>query len=472
MASRILAQNVARIHASGLARQNARAIPTLARTLATAADSKTRTTTLSNGLTIATETIPGSQTATVGVWIDAGSRDENLSNTGAAHFVEHLAFKGTHSRSGADFEKLVGKMGGKLDAYTTREQTAYFAHTLKSSVSSAVEIVADVVQNSTLSEEAIEAERQVLFREQEKADSNPRDVVFDHLHATAFQGNDLGRPVLALKENILQLNRDDLSRFVADNYTANRMVLVGAGAVDHEELVRLAEKNFNALKEAPRATHPTKPSFYGSEIRIRDDLNPAAHIALAVEGAPAYSPDYYTMLVMQAIMGSWDRTLGSAAHLSSRFSHIVNTNKLANSFDSFNLSYKDTGLWGIYLNTESKSTIDDLVYFMQLEWARLSTTISEGEVERAKQQVKASLYMGLDSPAAVAETIGSQVISVGKRIEASEIASVIDQITSKDVRRVANYYLWDKEVAVVGLGSIEGLPDYNRVRGVMSLNRF
>ncbi|KAK9762930.1 Mitochondrial-processing peptidase subunit beta [Basidiobolus ranarum] len=472
MASRILFQNAARLNTSGLARQNARAIPVLARTLATTSESKTRTTTLSNGLTIATETIHGSQTATVGVWIDAGSRDELSSNTGAAHFVEHLAFKGTHSHSGSEFEKLVGNMGGKLDAYTTREQTAYFANTLKTSVPAAVEIVADIVQNSTLSEEAIESQRQALIKEQELADSNPRNVVFDHLHATAFQGSDLSRPILALKDNILSLKREDLSRFIADNYTANRMVLVGAGAVDHEELVRLAERHFNSLKEAPRANHPTKPSFYGSEIRIRDDTNPAAYVALAVEGAPVYSPDYYTMLVMQAIIGSWDRTLGSAAHLSSRLSHTVDVNKLANSFESFNLSYKDTGLWGMYLNTESKSTIDDLVYFMQLEWARLSTTISEGEVDRAKQQVKAALYMNSDSSASVAESIGSQVISVGKRLESSEIAHAFEQITSKDVRRVANQYLWDKEVAVVGLGSVEGLPDYSRVRGVMSLNRF
>ncbi|KAG9286824.1 hypothetical protein G9A89_012374 [Geosiphon pyriformis] len=433
----------------------------------------TRSSLTSSGLTVATETNPYAQTATVGIWIDAGSRAENASNNGAAHFLEHMAFKGTKSRSQHQLELFIENIGAHLNAYTSREQTVYYARTFKNDAHTAVEILSDILQNSTLDEAAVEREREVIIREQEEVDKLLEEVVFDHLHATAFQGHSLGRTILGPKENILSLKRQDLVDYVAKNYTADRMVLVGTGGVDHDELVELAEKHFSSL---PPSENPyghdiargEKPPFTGSEVRVRNDDLPQAHIAIAVEGVGWNSPDYYPMLVAQSIIGTWDRSLGSAPHLSSRLSHIIHKNQLANSFQAFNTSYSDTGLFGIYLISENKEQLDDLLHFTCKEFWRLHTSVTEAEVERAKQQLKASLLLGLDGTTAVAEDIGRQIITTGKRNTPQEVEALVSKVTVDDIRRAAGEYLWDKDVAVVGVGPVEGLPDYNRVRGDMA----
>jgi mitochondrial-processing peptidase subunit beta len=256
-------------------------------------------------------------------------------------------------------------MGAHLNAYTAREQTVYYARCFKQDAPQCVDIISDILQNSKFDESAIEREREVILREQEEVDKQFQEVVFDHLHATAFPGQDLGRTILGPKQNILSIKRNDLVDYIGKNYRADRMVLVSAGGVPHEQLVELAEKHFAKIPSTAQLSVGTKkpPRFIGSEVRIRDDTMQHAHIALAVEGVGHKHPDYWTMLVMQAIVGNWDRALGSAPHLGSRLSSIVAKNGLCNSFMSFSTSYSDTGLWGIYFVTENRVQIDDLVHF-------------------------------------------------------------------------------------------------------------
>lgn len=433
-------------------------------------------TVLPNGLTVATETHPGAQTATVGVMIDAGSRAETEKNNGTAHFLEHMAFKGTKTRSQADIELEIENMGGHLNAYTSREQTVYYAKCFKDDVSKSVDILSDILQRSTFDTQAIERERDVILTEQIEVEKNTEELVFDHLHATAFQGHSLGRTILGPKENIKTISAGDLRAYIGENYAPERVVLAGAGSVSHQQLVDLATKHFSNMPAANSSKGlsalKTKPRFVGSEIRIRDDDKPAAHIAIAVEGVGWGSPDYFTMLLMSSLVGNWDRSLGSTNFLSSRLSHVVAQNKLANSFMSFNTSYSDTGLWGIYLISENKMQLDDLVYFTQQEWARLTTTVTDAEVTRAKQQLKAGLLFSLDNTTSSFEDMGRQIITTGRHVQPSDVASQIDKITSADVRRVASEYLWDAEVAVVGYGPVESLLDYSRVRANMSWNRY
>ena len=185
-------------------------------------------TTLDNGLRVASEAGHGS-TATVGVFIDAGSRYETDKNNGTAHFLEHMAFKGTEKRTRKQLEVEIENMGGHLNAYTSREQTVYYAKCFKEDVPQAVEILSDILQNSLLSPAAIEAERDVILREMEEVNKMQEEVIFDHLHATAFQNTGLGRTILGPEENIRSLTRDDLEGYVKTHYTAPRMVLAGAG---------------------------------------------------------------------------------------------------------------------------------------------------------------------------------------------------------------------------------------------------
>ncbi|EAS32113.3 mitochondrial-processing peptidase subunit beta [Coccidioides immitis RS] len=438
----------------------------------------TQSTTLSNGLTIATEYSPWAQTSTVGVWIDAGSRAETDKTNGTAHFLEHLAFKGTNRRTQHQLELEIENMGGHLNAYTSRENTVYYAKSFNADVPKAVDILSDILQNSKLEPAAIERERDVILREQEEVDKQLEEVVFDHLHATAFQNQPLGRTILGPKENIQSIQRQDLVDYIKTNYTADRMVLVGAGGIPHEQLVKLAEQHFGSIPSQPptsaasaiAAEQKRLPDFIGSDVRIRDDTVPTAHIALAVEGVSWKDDDYFPALVTQAIVGNWDRAMGNSPYLGSKLSTFISHNNLANSFMSFSTSYSDTGLWGIYLVSENKTALDDLVHFTLREWSRLSFSVTPAEVERAKAQLKASILLSLDGTTAIAEDIGRQIVTTGRRMSPQDIERAIDKVTEKDVMDFAQRKLWDQDVAVSAYGSVEGMLDYQRIRNDMSRN--
>ncbi|TIB33360.1 hypothetical protein E3P77_01003 [Wallemia ichthyophaga] len=433
----------------------------------------TQVTTLPNGLTIATEQ-NDTKSATVGVWIDSGSRGESIKNNGTAHFLEHMAFKGTNRRSQYDLELEVESLGAHLNAYTSREQTVYYAKSFSHDVPKAVDVLSDILQNSKLDSKAIERERDVILREEEEVNKQVEEVVFDHLHAVAFQGEPLGQTILGPSQNIKSLTRDQLSDYIKNNYHGDKMVLAGAGGVSHSQLVELANQHFGNLSSSPNPLPlGTRPSaehtkFTGSEVRIRDDSSPTCNLAIAVEGVSWSSPDYFPMLVMQSIFGNWDRSLGASPLLSSKLSHIISENNLANSYMSFSTSYSDTGLWGIYLVSENLMNLDDLVHFTLKEWQRMSIAPTVAEVERAKSQLKASLLLGLDGSTAVTEDIGRQIVTTGKRMTPTEIENAIAAVTPEEIIRVANKYLWDKDIAIAAHGRTEGLLDYNRIRADMS----
>ena len=269
---------------------------------------------------------------------------------------------------------------------------------------------------------------------------------------TRSLGQPLGRTILGPKKNILSIKRDDLASYIKTNYSADRMVLVGTGGVEHSELVELAKKHFAALPVSSnpvplgRAAHPPT-NFVGSEVRVRDDTMSTANIAIAVEGVGWRSPDYFPMLVLQSIFGNWDRSLGSSPLLSSRLSHVISSNNLANSYMSFSTSYSDIGLWGIYLVTENLLNIDDLIHFTLREWTRMSTAPTVIEVERAKSQLKASLLLSLDGTTAIAEDIGRQLVTSGRRYTPKQIENAVNAVTVEEIQRVAQKYLWDKDVS-------------------------
>jgi processing peptidase subunit beta len=385
------------------------------------------------------------------------------------HTHTHAAIQGTKRRTQTDIELEVENMGGHLNAYTSREQTAYYARVLRGDVGGAVDLLADILQHSTLDAGAMERERGVILREQEEVEKQPEEVVFDHLHAVAYQGHALGRTILGPAENIRRLSRAHLAGYVRSNYVGPRMVLAAAGAVDHEALVALATKAFAAIPAAGRTLGaPAEAArFTGAELRMRDDTAATAHIALAVEGASWTSPDYFALLVAQACIGSWNRGLLAGPQgdgHASGLAQAVSQHSLAQSFQSFNTAYSDTGLFGIYLVADATRDLDDLLYHVQQEWVRLCLRASEGEVARAKMQLKSALLLSLDGTSAIAEDIGRQVLAYGRRLSLPEIYAAIDAVDVRAVRSTATAYLYDRDPAVVALGPVGSLPDYNRIR--------
>ncbi|XP_045447196.1 mitochondrial-processing peptidase subunit beta [Melitaea cinxia] len=426
----------------------------------------TQLTLLDNGIRVASED-SGAATATVGLWIDAGSRYETSKNNGVAHFLEHMAFKGTSKRSQTDLELLVENMGAHLNAYTSREQTVFYAKCLANDVPVAVEILADIIQNSSLAEPEIERERGVILREMQDVESNLQEVVFDHLHATAFQGTPLGQTILGPTKNIKKISKADLQQYIKTHYQPSRIVLSGAGGIEHSKLVDLANKHLGGLKNTALDVPELAPCRYtGSEIRVRDDSMPLAHIAIAVEGAGWTDADNIPLMVANTLIGAWDRSQGGGTNNASFLARAASCENLCHSFQSFNTCYKDTGLWGIYFVSEPMQ-IDDMVFNIQREWMKLCTTVTEGEVERAKNLLKTNMLLQLDGTTPVCEDIGRQILCYNRRIPIHELDARINAVSVQNVRDVCYKYLFDRCPAVAAVGPTEALPDYTRIRGGM-----
>lgn len=427
----------------------------------------TKVTTLDNGLRVATED-SGAPTATVGLWIDAGSRYETDRNNGVAHFLEHMAFKGTAKRSQTDLELEVENMGAHLNAYTSREQTVFYAKCLSKDIPKAVEILGDIVQNSKLGEAEIERERGVILREMQEVESNLQEVVFDHLHATAYQGTPLGNTILGPTKNIKSIGRQDLEDYINQHYNTPRIVLAGAGGVDHDTLVKLAEKELNVLKNSfdGKCATLSPCRFTGSEVRVRDDSLPLAHIAIAVEGCGWTDQDNVPLMVANTLIGAWDRSQGAGVNNASQLASASAESGLCHSFQSFNTCYKDTGLWGIYFVCDPMKC-EDMLFNIQSEWMRLCTMVTEGEVNRAKNLLKTNMLLQLDGTTPICEDIGRQMLCYNRRIPLHELEKRIDNVTADNVRDVAMKYIYDRCPAVAAVGPVENLPDYVRIRSSM-----
>merc|ERR1711976_920140 len=423
---------------------------------------------IDNGMRVATED-SGAPTATVGLWIDTGSRYETAANNGVAHFLEHMAFKGTAKRSQTDLELEVESMGAHLNAYTSREQTVYYAKCFSKDVNKAVEILSDILQNSTLGEAEIERERGVILREMESVETDVQEVVFDYLHATAYQGTPLGRTILGPTKNIQSLQRKDLVEYINNHYHAPRMVLAGAGGVDPDELCELAEQDFGKLSAGVgeiRAQNPEPARFTGSELRDRNDAMPIAHVALAMEGQGHSSEDNIPLMIANTLIGNYDRSHGGGPHLASNMAAYAASDPGIYSFQTFNTVYHDTGLWGIYFKTD-KVKIDDFIFNLQDEWKRMCASITDFEVERAKNLFKTNMLLSLDGSTPTCEEIGRHMLCYGRRIPWSEMEMRIDSVNAKTIRDVCMEYIYDRCPAVVGVGPTENLPDYTRVRSNM-----
>ncbi|KAL5582190.1 hypothetical protein UlMin_014632 [Ulmus minor] len=436
---------------------------------------ETRVTTLPNGLRVATESNLAAQTATVGVWIDAGSRFETEETNGTAHFLEHMIFKGTERRTARELEEEIENMGGHLNAYTSREQTTYYAKVLDKDVPKALDILADILQNSKFDENRISRERDVILREMEEVEGQTEEVIFDHLHATAFQYTPLGRTILGPAQNIKTITKEHLQNYIQTHYTAPRMVIVASGAVKHEDIVGTVKNSFTKLSSDPTTASQLVAKeaaiFTGSEVRIIDDDIPLAQFAVAFNGASWTDPDSIALMVMQAMLGSWNKNTGGGKHMGSELAQRIGINEIAESMMAFNTNYKDTGLFGVYA-VAKPDALDDLAWAIMYEITKLAYRVSEADVIRARNQLKSSLLLHIDGTSPIAEDIGRQLLTYGRRIPFAELFARIDAVDTSTIKRVANRFIYDRDIAIAAMGPIQGLPDYNWFRRRTYWNRY
>jgi len=423
--------------------------------------SSTKVTTLSNGMRVATEESAG-ETVTIGVHVDAGSAFESEKTNGVAHFFEHMVFKGTGKRSAEDIGVEVENLGGQLNAYTSREQTVFVAKCFKKDVAQMGDLLSDVLQNSKLDASLIERERSVILQEKEEVEKNLEEVVMDYLHAAAFQNTSLGYTILGEEKNIKSISRDDLLNYVRTHYTGKRMVIAAAGAVNHEEVVKMAEAKFGGIPAVSSEFDMSSivvPEFIGSEIKVRDDTLHEVTAAVAFKGASWSDPDYLTYLLIQNLIGSWDRSMGGGNSLNSRLSEVTSNEALAHSFSAFNTSYHATGLFGVSF-VAPYDRVDEFCVELMKEFSLLRS-ITPAELERAKNRVKAAYLMQLDGSSAIAEDIGRQLLTLGRRLTPIEAFLRIDAISMEDVQRVAWDSFRDVDPVVAAIGPLKYFPDYN-----------
>lgn len=407
-----------------------------------------------------------SATATVNVHIDAGSRFETGKVTGVAHFLEHMNFKGTSKRSQAALESEVENMGGHLNAYTTREQTVYMVKSMKEDVPRGVDLLGDLLLNSTYDEAALEREKGVILREHAEIESMPEEVIFDRLHETAYQGSTMGNTILGPVEHIKAMTRADLVNFVSTQYLGPRVVVSGAGGIEHEQLVELATKAFGDLPAKAAEGQDVAPpaaKFVGSDLRWRDDRLPATHIAFGFETGGWTDGHAVPLMVLQEMLGNWNRSSPLGQYTSPSLARKLASEGGVHSVSTFNTTYKNTGLFGVYFVAAPNNVLNASLITLH-EMVRQAVEPSEKDVARAKQALKVAMLGGLDGTTAVAEDIGRQLLAYGRRMTPAEILARIDAVDVEAISAAANAVIYDQDFALAAVGNSVELPDYTSLR--------
>ena len=409
-------------------------------------------TTLPNGLRVASVAMPHLETAALGVWIEAGSRYESKTVNGVAHMLEHMAFKGTERRDALAIVAEIERVGGHLNAYTGREQTAYTARVLKDDVPLALDILADILQHSVFDETELARERSVVLQEIAQVDDTPDDLVFDHFQGAAHPDQPLGRSILGPAEFIAKIPRSVLADYRRVHYTGSRMVVAAAGPIEHRRLVEEATRLFGALP-ADGVAFREGARYVGGEAREHRDLE-QIHLVLGFNGIDVYDDDYYAVAVLSTLLGG-----GMSSRL---FQEVREKRGLAYSVYSFTTSYQDGGLVGVYAGT-TPERIDDLVPVLCGEIARLGEPASSDEVLSARNQMKAGLLMSLESPAARAEQIARQILVFGRVVPIPEIIGRIDAVDASALARLARRLLAGGRPTLAAVGPVASLPDHEAI---------
>ena len=385
-----------------------------------------RVTRLPNGLTVVSETMPRVETVSFGAYVGTGTRNETAVENGVSHFLEHMAFKGTSKRDAATIAREIENVGGHLNAYTAREQTAYYCKTLKEDLALSVDIIGDILTHSTFIPEELERERGVILQEIGQANDTPDDIVFDHFQSTAFPNQAMGRPTLGTEDVIRHMKRQTLTDYMAHHYGPSRIVVAAAGALEHEALLDLVQRHFEDLpKVAPG--EPEAAAYAGGEFREERELD-QVHIVLGFPSTPYSHRLHYPTMLLSTLLGG-----GMSSRL---FQEIREKRGLVYSIYAFANPFKDGGLLAIYAGTGEKEA-GELVPVTVEELRKVQKDVTEDELNRAKAQLRASLLMSLESTGSRTEQLARQLQVHGRVIPTEETKQKIAAVTIEQVQEAA-----------------------------------
>ena len=410
-----------------------------------------RVTRLDNGIHVVTHDFPQLETVALGVWVRAGARDERESENGVAHFLEHMAFKGTHRRDAFRIAAEIEAAGGDINAATAMETTAYYARVLKDDWPLALDILADILTDPVFDSGELEREKDVILQEIAAANDTPDDLVFDLAQAAAFPGHSLGRPILGTAEHVEAHGAGDMVGYRGAHYGGARMVVSAAGRIDHEAFVAEAARLLSGI---PAGNGPVRaaPAFAGGPALASRPLD-QAHLVLTFPSVSYHDQDIYGVQVLSSVLGG-----GMSSRL---FQEVREKRGLCYSVFSSASAYQDSGLFTVYAASSAEKA-DELAAVTSDVMLSLAGGVSADEIARARAQLKAGLVMSLESASGRADQIARQFLAFGRVPEISEIIARIERVEEGDVRRLASR-IFGVRPAVAAVGDISRLASYDRL---------
>jgi predicted Zn-dependent peptidase len=411
-----------------------------------------RTTTLPNGMTVITDDMPHLESASLGIWVKAGSRSETAAEHGISHVLEHMAFKGTATRNALQIAEAIEDVGGELNAATSVEHTGYFARVLRDDVPLAADILSDILQNSLFVQSELDREQQVIVQEIGAARDNPDDHVFDLFQQAAYPDQAIGRTILGTTDSVKSFSPETIRDYMDRNYVGDQMVVCAAGAVDHDALVDIAGNRFATLR-ADGAPIPEKAHYVGGEQRVLSD-HEQAHIVLGFEGRAYNSDGFYAAQILASVLGG-----GMSSRL---FQEVREKRGLCYSVYAFHWAFADSGIFGVAAST-GEDEVTELVPVVLDELREATETITEEEVVRVRNQIRAGLLMSLESPSSRAGQLARQQILWGRPIPLQETVDRINRITADRVKQVARQLFDHGHMSLAGIGPVAKLPDYDAI---------
>ncbi len=411
-----------------------------------------RLTRLDSGLTVVTDAMPSVESASVGLWVGVGTRHENVAENGLAHLIEHMVFKGTRRRDAAAIAREIEDVGGHMNAYTSREQTAYYAKVLADDLPVAVDLIADILQDSVFDPAELDRERSVIVQEIGQVADTPDDIIFDHFQEAAYPNQGLGRPVLGRSEIVQSMQRDALVGYLDTNYGPGVSILSAAGKVDHDAIVALAAERFDHLPGRAVAT-TDRANYVGGDVRVERDLE-QLHVILGFKGVSFDDPDFHAMQVFSTLYGG-----GMSSRL---FQEVREKRGLAYSVYSFASSYLDDGMLSVYAGT-GPDEIDEVMPVVVEQLHAVADRLEEGELARARTQLKASLLMSRESTGTRCEQLANHMLVYGKPPVIPDIVAKVEAVDEAAIRRVVKRLL-EAPPTLAAIGPTGALESYDSVK--------
>lgn len=406
---------------------------------------------LPSGILVVTEQMNHVETVSLGAYVSVGTRHEKAKENGISHFLEHMAFKGTQTRSASEIAETVENVGGHINAFTARELTAYYLKLLKGDIELGVDILGDILTHSVFDATEFEKERNVILQEIGQANDTPDEIIFDYFQETAYPDQPMGRPTLGTSQIIKTMRKEDLQHYMHSHYSAKNIIFSAAGNLDHDAVVDFVNNSFKDIPQHNQDT-PTAALYKGGEYKKIKALD-QAHIILGFPSFPFNHPQYYASTLLSIILGG-----GMSSRL---FQEIREKRGLVYTIYAYNITHQDDGIFSIYTGT-GKEQVKELMPVLIQELKHIQNMIKPEELQRTKTQLKSSLLMSMESTNSRCEQLARHLQIYGRILSPQEISDRIDAVTIEDIYQAA-HHIFHSHPTLTALGPIQNVPSLSNI---------